>query len=38
MSKFNNLIIVKLVAIILFVLKMFFGEEIFRKRPDYENN
>jgi len=38
MSRFNNLIVVKIVAIILFILKMCFGEEIFRKRPDYENN
>jgi len=37
MSKFNNLVIMKFLGIIVLVLKICFGEEIFRKKPDLES-
>lgn len=38
MSRLNNVVVGKFVGISLFVLKICFGDRIFRKKPDYKKS
>ncbi len=38
MSRFNNVVVGKFVGISLFVLRICFGDRIFRKKPNYQKS
>jgi|GEM_PF-2824450 len=38
MSRFNNVVVEKLVGFSLYVLKMCFGDRIFRKKSNYQKS